>query len=986
MKRLLLLALLLLPLSAFGQSLAGVNGDCQIGGQQTLTSGLPSTGTQQINTSNVNQGAGVQASFPACLVTVYNTGTVTKASIYSNNNPTPTTLTNPFTANTDGSYTFFVGQGACYDILISSGSTPLPYSRTLADVCLGTGSGGGSGGGSFGPFTVNTLLKANTSTSISSATCTDDGVSPTACSTGLNLVGSALLESKTNNPSTGTTSNLLVARDSSGRAINAQPTDANNIIGVAAFNAGTTGSVTYAVAGNFPLLFDNQTGIGDYVTLGSASQGHDSGAVQPAGRNYGRITSVNAGPGTLANVDLDMSSNGGTSSGGSGIVSNCSVVGGVFYAQAPGTTASCDPLFTTDGAGNVTATSLTTNGTDDGSVQVFDSSGASDNSLLITSSGGDSEIDWLDGSSNVIGDIAFRSAFGNVRIESHAATAARNVSYVIISDPTEIASTCSLGVQEGCILIDSLNTNFAFSAGLAANHSGGAMWQGDVTGRTWVGVPDNAGNNFIFWPLVSGTVAINPATLTTGAPMITDSTGQLLNEGGVIDCNGYVTLSHATKLQTCINDAMTAHAIADARGFGSDTFSVEIDFGDSSGDAGAILLPVFADWKTSVTNGTSCGFKHFRNFIIVGPSTSYNNMIMETNNISTSVSATFCDDTVDGYYQASGFLIKNTLATNASGYGAVFQHWIDNSYLRDVNVFDYVNKVVDFAGHICCATLVENMNVFGNNTSGDLIHIDSNGSSNAMTFLNLSAGHAGTGKKHIVIAEANTTTPSLTVSFLGQLYMEHNSSDITTSCVTISSGVAYHFANIQCGNVTASQTEVPIEILNVTPAPVVVVDSGRFNFSGVTNPAIFVKNDITGINCPLTDANGFFGGCNTATMGFGAVKSNTYATSTNCAAAGSAANPSLVACSAAASGSFSCSTSASTGTCSVATTAVTTNSRIFVAPSAAEGSNLSVTCNTTADTGLTTSRIASKTNGTGFVINLGAFSTNPECFNYWVVN
>ena len=79
-------------------------------------------------------------------------------------------------------------------------------------------------------------------------------------------------------------------------------------------------------------------------------------------------------------------------------------------------------------------------------------------------------------------------------------------------------------------------------------------------------------------------------------------------------------------------------------------------------------------------------------------------------------------------------------------------------------------------------------------------------------------------------------------------------------------------------------------------------------------------------------------------------------------------------------------TNASTGTCVVSTTAVTANSRIFVQPSSAEGANLSVTCNTTADTGLTAPRLSAKSAGTSFTINLGTFSTNPLCFNYWIEN
>jgi hypothetical protein len=144
-----LLLLILLSGSAFAQgTLAGANGDCAVGGQQALTQGLPSTGTQQINTTNVLSGAGVLASFPNCTVTVYTTGTANKPSIYSNNPlSSPTVLSNPFTANTDGSWTFFVSPGSCVDITISNGTGPtLPYPRTYTDVCLGANGSGGGGG------------------------------------------------------------------------------------------------------------------------------------------------------------------------------------------------------------------------------------------------------------------------------------------------------------------------------------------------------------------------------------------------------------------------------------------------------------------------------------------------------------------------------------------------------------------------------------------------------------------------------------------------------------------------------------------------------------------------------------------------------------------------------------------------------------------------------------------------------------------------
>lgn len=111
-----------------------------------------------------------------------------------------------------------------------------------------------------------------------------------------------------------------------------------------------------------------------------------------------------------------------------------------------------------------------------------------------------------------------------------------------------------------------------------------------------------------------------------------------------------------------------------------------------------------------------------------------------------------------------------------------------------------------------------------------------------------------------------------------------------------------------------------------------------------------------------------------------------YATTTKCAAAGSGASPSLVACSAAPAGVFSCATNASGATCVVSTTAVTASSVIQIQPDSSLGTALSVTCNTTADSALTGPRVSARTVGTSFTIKLGTFTTNPECFSYIIIN
>lgn len=107
----------------------GYTNYCQAGGQFVFLSGMQSS-------------TKVQASYPQCVVTVYLTGTITKASIYSNS--TGTVLANPFVANTDGSFLFFSAGATAYDVTITSGGLPSPH--TFTAVCPACGGGGGGSG------------------------------------------------------------------------------------------------------------------------------------------------------------------------------------------------------------------------------------------------------------------------------------------------------------------------------------------------------------------------------------------------------------------------------------------------------------------------------------------------------------------------------------------------------------------------------------------------------------------------------------------------------------------------------------------------------------------------------------------------------------------------------------------------------------------------------------------------------------------------
>ena len=96
---------------------AAVQNHCTQGGVQANVSGLPST----------NYLNGI---IPSCTVTVYLTGTQTKATIYADGSNTP--LSNPFTANTQsstdpGGYKFWAAVNQGYDIVMSGGVSPNVY-------------------------------------------------------------------------------------------------------------------------------------------------------------------------------------------------------------------------------------------------------------------------------------------------------------------------------------------------------------------------------------------------------------------------------------------------------------------------------------------------------------------------------------------------------------------------------------------------------------------------------------------------------------------------------------------------------------------------------------------------------------------------------------------------------------------------------------------------------------------------------------------
>ncbi len=103
--------------------------------------GFCEQGAITVNTLTAVSTTAVQGSYPSCTVTVYLTGTLTLATLFSDNSSTP--LANPFTADSSGRWGFFADDGS-YDVRFAGGGLPAPYVRTGAGLFDGSPSAQGT--------------------------------------------------------------------------------------------------------------------------------------------------------------------------------------------------------------------------------------------------------------------------------------------------------------------------------------------------------------------------------------------------------------------------------------------------------------------------------------------------------------------------------------------------------------------------------------------------------------------------------------------------------------------------------------------------------------------------------------------------------------------------------------------------------------------------------------------------------------------------
>jgi hypothetical protein len=148
--------------------------------------------------------------------------------------------------------------------------------------------------------------------------------------------------------------------DATGLAtVKASPVNSGNVIGVAVWiplQSGCIGTVQVATGLVVPCVTDNQSAVGDAVSVSGSTPGQctDDGAAPPISGSFGVVMRANTGSGTISMVLL-TSLGGGGGGGGGGTVINCPVaVNGSLAAFNNPTTLNCDQFSLTDFAGNLT--------------------------------------------------------------------------------------------------------------------------------------------------------------------------------------------------------------------------------------------------------------------------------------------------------------------------------------------------------------------------------------------------------------------------------------------------------------------------------------------------------------------------------------------------------------------------------------------------------------------------------------------------------
>jgi hypothetical protein len=270
MRKLFWLVLLMVGLggAASAQTYQKIQGFCETGGQTVVTDGRQST-------------TKVQRSYPSCQITVYDTGTTNLASIASNSGGTP--KSNPFTADSDGAWSWYALDGE-YDVKMSGGGLASPITRSGYWIVTSSGGGSGiTGSGTTGRFPIFT-----SSSAIGNSVFQQVGTSeftPAATGKRINLGTGSQQTVEIANASVGGTNQNRIAKltGAPSTAVTATTADTTKLIGIVAAGAGTTGSAQIVTNGNISCDFDGAATAGNYVGASTSLAGRctDLGSTLP---------------------------------------------------------------------------------------------------------------------------------------------------------------------------------------------------------------------------------------------------------------------------------------------------------------------------------------------------------------------------------------------------------------------------------------------------------------------------------------------------------------------------------------------------------------------------------------------------------------------------------------------------------------------------------------------------------------------------------
>lgn len=169
--------------------LAGIGG---VLGQTTLVKyqGYADQGNRQVSLQGFRSAEKVAQVFPGATVTVYETGTLTLATLYSDGSSTP--KSNPFTATSEGWVEFYTAAGV-YDIRFSGTGITTPFTRsavrlglTATEITGGVADNsltvkGKGRAGYFKRYTLSTLPTCDVSATDASVVLTDSRKTKYSC-------------------------------------------------------------------------------------------------------------------------------------------------------------------------------------------------------------------------------------------------------------------------------------------------------------------------------------------------------------------------------------------------------------------------------------------------------------------------------------------------------------------------------------------------------------------------------------------------------------------------------------------------------------------------------------------------------------------------------------------------------------------------------------------------------------------------------------